>query len=81
LCIHSSGEETWSALWTHTIGVYSGIYQECRNSDVQISNFSCCCMWVWRTFREERRLRVFENRVLREVLGYGGREGGGATGD
>jgi hypothetical protein len=41
----------------------------------------CSCFeWVWNlvvSFREEHRLRVFENRVLRKVFGCEGRGNGG----
>jgi len=40
---------------------------------IQNYNFACCCVWVWSlvflTLREERRLRVFENWVLRKIFG------------
>jgi hypothetical protein len=39
---------------------------------VQKHNFACCFVWVWNFvsyIREEQRLRVFENRVLRRIFG------------
>jgi hypothetical protein len=36
-------------------------------------NFACCFVWceTWSlTLREEHRLRVFENRVLRRIFGH-----------
>ena len=48
-------------------GVCAVVHQECRNWKVQTGNFSCCCLLVCRTFTEERKLKIFENRVLREV--------------
>jgi len=46
--------------------------QKFKDSDIQNYNFSCllygCETWSL-TLREERRLRVFENRVLRRILG------------
>jgi hypothetical protein len=36
------------------------------------SDFACYFIWVWSwslTLREERRLRAFENKVLRRIFG------------
>jgi hypothetical protein len=43
-----------------------------EDQDIQDYNFACCfcgCETWWLTLREERRLRVFENRVLRRIFG------------
>jgi len=43
--------------------------------DYDVQNYKCACCFVWvcenwsLTLREERRLRVFENRVLRRTFG------------
>jgi hypothetical protein len=57
-------------LYGHKICVCAGIYEEYRNSNVQAGNILCCFMSVCRTLREERKLSVFENRVLRGLLGH-----------
>jgi len=36
---------------------------------MQDYNIVCCCVWS-NTLREERRLRVTENRVLRKMFGH-----------
>jgi hypothetical protein len=41
-------------------------------------NFTCCFVWVRNlvslTLREEHRVKVFENRVLRRILNLRGRK-------
>jgi hypothetical protein len=43
-----------------------------KNEDIQNYNVACCFVWVetWSlTLREERRPRVFENKLLRKIFG------------
>jgi len=51
--------------------VFQFAIQKCK--DIQNYNLACflygCETWLL-TLREERRLRVFENRVLRRVFGH-----------
>ena len=53
--------------------VFQFASQKFKNEDVQNCNFACsfyeCESWSL-TLREERRLRVFENRVLRRIFGH-----------
>ena len=52
--------------------VFQFASQKFKNEDVKNCNFACsfygCESWSL-TLREERRLRVFENRVLRRIFG------------
>jgi hypothetical protein len=46
--------------------------QKYKEHDIQNHNFACCFVWVWSwvlSLREIRRLRLFENRVLRKTFG------------
>ena len=52
--------------------VFQVAIQKYKGQDIQKYNFACCLVWVetWSlTLREERGLRVFENRVLRRIFG------------
>jgi PAS domain-containing protein len=43
-----------------------------KHKDIQNYNFTSCFVWVWNLVADiegERRLRVFENRVLRRIFG------------
>ena len=52
--------------------VFQFAIQKCKDKDIQKYSFACfvcvCATWSL-TLREERRLRVFENRVLRRIFG------------
>jgi hypothetical protein len=62
-CLLSFGTESF---------VFQFDIQKFKNQDIQIYNFACYLYGnkTWSlTLREGRRLRVFENRVLRRVFG------------
>jgi hypothetical protein len=51
--------------------VFLSAIEKRKNENIQDYNFSCGFVWceTWSlTLREERRLRVFENRVLRRIF-------------
>jgi hypothetical protein len=48
------------------------VVEKRKNRNIQDYNFACGSVWceTWSlTLREEHRLRVFENRVLRKIFG------------
>jgi hypothetical protein len=52
--------------------VFSVAVEKLANWNIQDCNFACGSVWfeTWSlTLREEHRLRVFENRVLRRIFG------------
>jgi hypothetical protein len=52
--------------------VFQFAIQRIKNSDIQNYNFSCFLHWckTWSfTLREEHKLRVFDNGVLRKIFG------------
>jgi len=52
--------------------VFQFAIQKYKDQDIQNYNFACClygCETWLLTLREERRLSVFENRVLRIIFG------------
>ena len=43
-----------------------------KDQYIQNYNFACCFVWLWNLVADiagERRLRVFENMVLRRIFG------------
>jgi hypothetical protein len=52
--------------------VFQFAIQKFKNYDIQNCNIACCLYgcetWSF-TLREERRLKVFENKVLRIIFG------------
>jgi hypothetical protein len=62
------------ATWSYSAGQNNtqGILR-LLSENIQNYNITCCCVWVWnfisRTLREEHRLRVSENRMLRRIFG------------
>jgi hypothetical protein len=52
--------------------VFQFAIQKYKDQDVQNFNFACCFIWEWNLvaeIEEERRLMVFENRMLRRIFG------------
>jgi hypothetical protein len=52
--------------------VFLSLVKKSKNENIQDYNFACGFVWVrtWSlTLREEHRLRVFENKVLRRIFG------------
>ena len=50
----------------------SSLLSKYKDKDIQSCNFACCFVWceTWPlTLREARRLRMFQNRVLRKIFG------------
>jgi len=55
--------------------VFQFVIKKYKDSTIQNYDFACClcgCRTWLVTLREEHRLRVFENRVLRRILGLRG---------
>jgi hypothetical protein len=48
--------------------VFPSVVKKYKNENIQDYNFGCDFVWV-RNLREEHRLRVFENKVLRRIFG------------